>query len=99
VGSDQVEAFKKAVGDLDAYDRQQAIPKFDRPAIIRGFHYLDEFMSRSVGGIDYCLRAPAWNVQRFWNGVLIELVPGLFDSTNPEHLRIQEMAMKYFGLL
>jgi len=38
---------------LDAYNRQQLIPKFDKPAIIRGFHYLDEFMARSIGGIDY----------------------------------------------
>ncbi len=84
---------------LDAYNRQQLIPKFDKPAIIRGFHYLDEFMARSIGGIDYCLNATAWRVERFCEGVLIQLVPGLFDSTNPEHLRIQQEAMKYFHLL
>jgi len=84
---------------LDAYDRQQAIPKFDKPAIIRGFHYLDKGMARSIGGINYCLKAPAWQVKRFCEGVLIELVPGPFDSTNPEHLEVQEDAMAYFNLL
>jgi hypothetical protein len=84
---------------LDSYDRQQAIPKFDKPAIIRGFHYLDEGMARSIGGIDHCLKAPAWKVERFCEGVLIRLVPGLFDPENPEHLKIQRQAMKYFKLL
>jgi hypothetical protein len=84
---------------LDWYDRQQAIPRFDKPAIIRGFHYLDEDMARSIGGIDYCLKAPAWKVERFCEGVLIQLVPGLFDPENPEHLKIQRQAMKYFKLL
>jgi len=84
---------------LDSYNRQQAIPKFDKPAIIRGFHYLDKGMARSIGGIKYCLKAPAWHVERFCEGVLIELVPGLFDSSNPEHLEVQENAMAYFNLL
>jgi hypothetical protein len=84
---------------LDWYDRQQAIPKFDKPAVIRGFHYLDEGMARSIGGINYCLKAPAWKVERFCEGILIHLVPGLFDPENPEHLKIQKQAMKYFKLL
>jgi hypothetical protein len=84
---------------LDSYDRQQAIPKFDKPALIRGFHYLDEGMARSIGGIGHCLKAPAWKVERFCEGVLISLVPGLFDPENPEHLKIQKQAMKYFKLL
>jgi hypothetical protein len=84
---------------LDAFNRQQAIPKFDKPAIIRGFHYLDKDMARSIGGIKYCLKAPAWQVKRFREGVLIELVPGRFDSSNPEHLEIQEDVMIYFNLL
>jgi len=84
---------------LDAYGRQQAIPKFDKPAIIRGWHYLDKGMARSIGGIHYCLNAPAWRVRRFLDGVLIELLPVPFDSSNPEHVEIQEEAMAYFGLL
>jgi len=84
---------------LDAFERQQAIPKFDKPAIIRGFHYLDEFMTRSIGGIDYCINAPAWKVEKFCQGILIQLVKGVFDSENPAHLKIQREAMDYFGLL
>jgi hypothetical protein len=83
---------------FDTYNRQQAIPKFDRPAIIRGFHYLDATMAQSIGGIKYCLKAPAWHVQRFCEGVLIELVPELFDSYNPEHLRVQKEVLDYFHI-
>jgi hypothetical protein len=32
-------------------------------------------------------------------GVSIRLVPGLFDPENPEHLKSQKQAMKYFKLL
>jgi hypothetical protein len=84
---------------LDAFDRQQAIPKFDKPAIIRGFHYLDEFMTRSIGGIDYCLNAPAWKVEKFCEGILIQLVKGVFNWKNPKHRKIQREAMDYFDLL
>jgi hypothetical protein len=83
---------------MNAYDRQQAIPKFDKPAIIRGWHYLDEGMARSIGGIKYCLKAPAWHVERFCEGVLIQLVPGLFDSDDPEHLDVQKEVMEYFQM-
>jgi hypothetical protein len=84
---------------MNAYDRQQAIPKFDRPAIIRGWHYLDEGMARSIGGIQCCLKAPAWHVERFCEGVLIQLVPGLFDSDDSEHLAVQEEVMEYFHII
>jgi hypothetical protein len=83
---------------INAYDREQAVPKWDRPAVIRGFHYLDEGMARAIGGISHCLKAPAWHVERFCEGVLIELVPGLFDNDNPEHIRVQEDVMDYFDL-
>lgn len=82
---------------LDSYHRQQDL-KFSRPAIIRGFHYLDANMARSIGGIDYCLKAPAWKVDRFCEGVLIRLVQDLFDPDNPEHIRVQDAAMTYFNL-
>jgi hypothetical protein len=82
----------------DAYNREQALPDFSKPAIIRGFHYLDKDMARSIGGIDHCLKAPAWHVERFCEGVLIELVPGPFDSDNPEHIKAQEEVMDYFDL-
>jgi hypothetical protein len=88
----------KNESDLDAYNRQQAIPKFDKPTIIRGFHYLDKDMARSIGGIKYCLKAPAWHVEKLCDGVLIELVPGLFDPSNQEHLEMQDEVMAYFNL-
>jgi len=56
-------------------------------------------MAISLGGIDYCLKAPAWRVERFCEGVLIQLVEGLFDTDNPKHVQIQRDAMKYFGIL
>jgi hypothetical protein len=83
----------------NTYDRQQAIPKFDKPAIIRGWHYLDEGMAQSIGGIRHCLKAPAWHVERFCEGVLIQLVPGLFDSDDSEHLDIQKAVMEYFHMI
>jgi hypothetical protein len=85
--------------DLNSYDREQAQPGFTKPVIIRGFHYLDKTLAQALGGIAYCLKTPAWHVERFCDGVLIELFPGPLDNTNPEHLRIQEEAMAYFGLL
>jgi hypothetical protein len=84
--------------ELNAYNRQRAYPGFIRPAIIRGFHYLDKKMARSIGGIKHCLKAPAWHVEKFCEGVLIELVPGLFDSDNPEHLKVQRDVMDYFDM-
>jgi len=80
---------------LNAYDRQQEIPNFDKPVIIRGFHYLDKDLASSVGGIERCLKAPAWKVERFCEGVLIQLTEGLFDPENPDHIKIQKEVMKY----
>jgi hypothetical protein len=79
--------------------RCRATGDFRIPDIIRGFHYLDEGMARSIGGIDFCLGAPAWKVERFCDGVLIRLVPGLFDNNNFRHRGIQHEAMKYFNIL
>jgi hypothetical protein len=84
---------------LKARDRQRSNPGFTKPAIIRGLHYLDKDMAKSIGGINYCLKAPAWQVDRFCEGILIDLVPGVFDSTNPEHLEVQEKVMAYFDML
>jgi hypothetical protein len=87
----------KNENDLNWYERQQA--NFDKPALIRGFHYLDKGMAASIGGIDYCLKAPGWKIEKFCEGILIQLVPGLFDPTNHEHLKVQQKAMKYFKML
>jgi hypothetical protein len=84
---------------LNSYERERAIGGFTKPAIIRGLHYLDKDMAMSIGGINYCLKAPAWHVDRFCEGVLIDLVPGVFDSSNPEHLGAQQDVMAYFDML
>ncbi len=55
--------------ELRTFDRQRTHPGFTRPVIIRGFHYLDKDMARSIGGINYCLKAPAWHVEKFCEGV------------------------------
>jgi len=82
---------------LDAHGILQTT-RFKKPEIIRAFHYLDAEMARSIGGIEYCLEAPAWRVERFCDGVLIQLVPVLFDSTNSRHLQVQKDVMRYFKL-
>ena len=84
--------------NLRWFERQQACPGFKRPAIIRGFHYMDEEFAKSVGGTEYCLKAPAWRVERFCDGVLIELTEALFDNDNSEHLAVQRKVMEYFGI-
>jgi len=84
---------------LNAFNRQRAHPGFSKPAIIRGFHYLDEGMARSIGGSTYCLKAPAWHVKKFCDGVLFELFPGPLDSDNPDHLEAQEGVVAYFNML
>jgi len=42
----------KNESSLNWYERQQAIPKFDKPGMVRGFPYLDEGQAGSLGGID-----------------------------------------------
>jgi hypothetical protein len=83
---------------MEAYKRQQSVPKFDRPVLIRGYHYLDKGMAEAIGGIAYCLSAPAWRVDLFCTGVLIQLTECLFDTNSAEHLQIQQGVMKYFDL-
>lgn len=81
---------------LDAYTRQQQVG-FKAPAIIRSLHYFDERLASQVGGIDHCLQAPAARIERFLDGVLIELVAEPFDPTNAVHLDTQQRVMKYLG--
>ena len=87
----------KNESDMNAYDRFQAAG-FNKPAIIRGFHYLDETFARSIGGTEYCLKSPVWKVEQFCHGVLIQLIEGVFDTRNPSHLEAQRLAMKYFKM-
>jgi hypothetical protein len=82
---------------LDAHGRLQET-RFRKPEIIRGFHYLDAGMVQTLGGFNYVLEAPAWSVDKFCDGVLIQLMAVLFDSSNSAHLRVQENVMDYFNL-
>jgi hypothetical protein len=84
--------------DLDAYGRQQQLASFSAPAIIRGVHYFDRQLARQVGGLDHCLRAPAYLAEPFLDGVLIQLVDVPFDPTSPEHLTRQQDVMKHLGI-
>jgi hypothetical protein len=83
---------------LRLHRRRQAIPDLRRPAMIAGFHYLDEVLARSVGGIDHCLKAPAWRASRFCKGVLFELTQGLFENDNREHRDVQRRVMEHLGI-
>ena len=55
-------------------------------------------MVQVIGGFDYVLKAPAWSVDKFCDGVLIQLMAVLFDSSNSAHIRVQENVMDYFNL-
>ncbi len=88
----------KNESNLASFDRQRKYKDFIKPVIIRGLHYFDESLSNSIGGIDYCLKAPAWKVERFCEGVLIQLTEDIFDPEIPEHLEIQKEVMKYFSI-
>jgi len=84
--------------ELKAKKRQNRIPDFVRPAIIRGLHYLGKNQVENLGGIDACLNAPASSVLRLEEGVLIRLVDGVFDAKNVEHLKKQADVMSYFEM-
>jgi hypothetical protein len=83
---------------LNFFDRDKAFRNPRKPGIIRWWHYLDDRMTKNLGGMDFCLKAPAWRVGEFHNGVLIQLTEEEFDVENPGHLEIQEEAMRYFGI-
>jgi hypothetical protein len=83
--------------DLRAQEREQGTD-FKRPAVLRWVHYMDANLAEAVGGVDYCLGAPAYKVERFCDGVLFQLTEEPFDNDNPEHRHIQLEAMKYLGV-
>jgi hypothetical protein len=84
--------------NLNSYMRQKAIPDFSRPAIIRWFHYIDLQLVEALGGLEFCLDAPAWKVEEFCEGILFQLCEEVFDPNNSEHLQIQLEVMKYFSM-
>jgi hypothetical protein len=83
---------------LDAYTRQQKVG-FKVPAIIRSLHYFDKDLASHLGGIDRCLQAPAARVERFLDGILIELVAEAFDPGSAAHVDAQRRAMTHLGML
>jgi hypothetical protein len=95
------EAFVAEVNNevvLDSYTRQQQIGLFKAPAIIRSLHYFDERLASQVGGIAHCLRAPAHHVERFLDGVFIDLVGDVVNPNDPAHLNTQRRVMEYLGM-
>lgn len=84
--------------NLNAKQRQNKIPGFSRPALIRGVHYLGQEMVDNLGGLEKCLKSPAHTAEPFRGGVLLRLVQGVFDPANPSHLAVQSGVMDYFGM-
>lgn len=84
--------------ELDAYTRQREVGLFKAPAIIRSLHYFDDRLALQVGGVDRCLLAPARKVDRFLNGVLIDLVGDAFNPTDATHVEAQRRVMEHLGM-
>jgi hypothetical protein len=84
--------------ELNAYERQRQHLKFDRPATLRWFHYLNAELVSSVGGIRRCLSAPVFKAERICQGVLFQVTKEWFDNSNPEHRDAQLRAMEYLGI-
>lgn len=83
---------------LDSYMREQKIQVFGRPAIIRWWHFFDSKMVEMLGGIDYCLDAPAYRTEQLNQGILLVLCEGIFEPNDMEKLETQQRVMKYFNL-
>lgn len=104
-GVDVLSPFEAFVAELNneytmrAHARQNAIPGFSRPAIVRWLHYLDPTLVDSVGGVSRCMSAPVAAVHEIQDGILIQLTFDPFDPENQEHLAIQQNAMRHFGLI
>ena len=67
--------------------------------ILRWFQYLNADMIAAAGGLERCLGIPAFKVEPFCEGVLIQLTAEPFDGHNQRHLAVQEKAMQYLGLV
>jgi hypothetical protein len=81
-----------------AHVRQQSIRNFERPSIIRYIHYINLNSVQVLGGLEFCLGAPAWKVQEFHQGILLQLCEEVFEPDNPQHLQVQAEVMKYFSM-
>jgi len=95
------EAFiidNKNEDDLQSQERQRRFPNFERPAIVRWFHYLGRDLVQLLGGIEYCLRTPAFKTEQFCGGILLQLTEEPFDAASREHQECQLQAMRFLGL-
>lgn len=81
---------------LNVMNRQD--PDHTRPAILRWFHYMDEQLAESVGGVEHCLKTPCYKVERFCDGVLFQLTKEPFNDDDPHHREVQLRAMRHLGL-
>lgn len=84
--------------DLNSYERQRRFPNFERPAIVRWFHYISSGIVDTLGGVEYCMNTPAFKTEQFCEGVLLQLTETPFDPNNPLHKDIQFRAMNHLRL-
>jgi hypothetical protein len=82
------------------FERARAVsPRHSHPAFICGTHYFTADKAAPLGGIGHCLNAPAYNVERFADGIWIQLCEsGWLDKDNPNDWRIQQEVMEFFGI-
>lgn len=101
-----VRPFEAMVLDLDNDDHLRTAgvvtprmaPHGSRVASLRWLHYLDRGLAEKVGGLPRCLATPAYRVEPFCDGVLIQLTPEPFDAQNQDHCAAQRRAMQFLGI-
>ncbi|KAB2929276.1 MAG: hypothetical protein F9K24_20450 [Leptonema illini] len=96
------EAFVSEAENEDfwnSYDREFSVAgKFEKPALIRWFHYFDEKVVKALGGFDHCLQAPVWDARRFNQGVILQLTERPTEMTKATGREIQRRVMDFFSL-
>ncbi|MBI3862420.1 MAG: hypothetical protein HY290_11045 [Planctomycetia bacterium] len=85
---------------IDWVERSTRVrPRQSRPAYICGAHYFTEELARPLGGVAHCLKAPAFKVEEFADGIWIQLCEsGWLDKDNPNDWRVQEDVMRFLGI-
>ena len=101
-----IRPFEAVILDLDNDESLRSMgvvvsrmaPPASRVTSLRWFHYLDRNLTDKVGGISCCLTTPAYRVEPFCDGVLIQLTDEPFNAQNPEHCLVQCRAMQFLGI-
>ncbi len=62
-------------------------------------HYLSWELADQLGGEKVLLQMPAFRVERFYKGFLIQLTEKPLDPNNGADLAVQRAAMEYLGLI